>query len=302
MEGKRIDRDCGLGTAYERYVFYQWLERIAARYEATSFLEGPVDGMAGVPGVFGLGLAQRGIAVHAAFTDAAQAELSTAIYREERAPVTTHVAAPDALDALPTADIVLSYHALSFVPDPAAYLKALARKARKALVVTVCNPDTWGVRVIRGFSKLRGMTGVDAPAIWRTETLAPLLWELGVVKEHEYFDCPWWPDLQVSPGQSLQDRLKQMLPWRRRENLEFTATDGELSKTHVYGAGRWPYFGGGGWHEELLPALLKHPAFDGGPRKVREWTSHLHGFVVDVRPRTPQAKRRIRLVGAPEAD
>jgi hypothetical protein len=51
-----------------------------------------------------------------------------------------------------------------------------------------------------------------------------------------------------------------------------------------------------------LPALLKHPAFDGGPRKVREWTSHLHGFVVDVRPRTPQAKRRIRLVGAPEAD
>jgi hypothetical protein len=61
----------------------------------------------------------------------------------------------------------------------------------------------------------------------------------------------------------------------------------------VYGPDKWPYFGGEGWVEELLPALLRHPGFDGSTSRLRARIAHLHAFVVDVRPRTPQARRRL---------
>lgn len=296
MKGQVITHDYGLGTAYERYCFYQWLDRIADAYGVESFLEGPIDGMAGVPGTHGVGLAKRGIKVTAAFDSEAQAAATRAIYEGENAKVDTRVVSETDLSSLPQSDMVVCYHALSFVGDWNAYLRAVAKLAKKVLVVTVCNPDTWGITVIRAAGRLRGQKGLEPPPEWQTKTLAPVLWELGLVKEHEYFDCPWWPDLQVSPGQSLSDRIRSF--FGKKEPMEFTAKGGELAKKHVYGAGRWAYFGGPGWHEELLPALLMHPGFDGGPQRLRALTAHLHGFVVDVRPRTPQARRRVPIVAA----
>ena len=49
-----------------------------------------------------------------------------------------------------------------------------------------------------------------------------------------------------------------------------------------------------GWVDELLPGLLKHPCFEGArSAAVRARTAHLHGFVVDMRPRTPRERRRL---------
>ena len=293
-----VEHDRGLGTAYERYCFYQLLEQWAARFEVESFLEGPVDGMAGVAGVHGVGLARRGVPVVSAVPTEQHAQVARAVYATGGSLAEVLVAGEDAesVARLPRSDMVVCYHALSFVPDWRAYLQAVAALARKVLVVTVCNPDNWGVSVVRAMARLRGVAGMEAPESWRTEVLAPELWRLGRVREHTYFDCPWWPDLQVSAGQSLTDRLRRMTSAKK---FQFTDTpeESQLAERFVYGDGRWPYFGGDGWVDELLPALLKHPAFEGARSKiVRRRSAHLHAFVVDMRPRTPRQRRSLAQV------
>ena len=136
---------------------------------------------------------------------------------------------------------------------------------------------------------------MEPPAEWHTETLAPLLWELGRVRDHAYFDCPWWPDLQVSPGQTLFDRTKGLFRTKRKD-VTFTADGGVLAQRFVYGQQKWPYFGDEGFKEELGPALRRHPSFEVAPMKIRARAAHLHAFAVDVAPRTPQARRRLTTV------
>jgi hypothetical protein len=288
-----VPEDRGLGTAYERWCFYQLLEQWAHDFEVETFLEGPIDGMAGVAGVHGVGLAKRGVKVVTALPTEEHAAVARGVYARCAAPVEVVVAGQHDVDTLPKADMVVCYHALSFVDDWRTYLEKCAAKAKKALVVTVCNPDNWGVAIIRSIARARGVSGMEAPESWRTDILGPELWRLGRVKEHAYFDCPWWPDLQVSPGQSLTDRLKRMAGGK---GFRFTDTHegSELAARFVYGVDRWPYFGGPGWLDELEPALLRHPCFEGAKNaKVRMRTAHLHGFVVDLRPRTPRERRRL---------
>ena len=294
---QHITHDRGLGSAYERYCFYQMVEAWADAYEIGSALEGPVDGMAGIAGVHCVGLARRGIRVVSAVATAEKGDIARAVYAEaapNSGAEVRVVADPMRAHDLPISDLVIAYHSLPLVGDWRAYLKQLARLARKVLIVTVCNPDNWGVALIRNVGKLRGIGGLEPPAVWHKETLAPALWELGRVREHVYFDAPWWPDLQVSAGQSLLDRTKQLLR-QKKKSVAFTASEdgAALAQRYVYGAPNWPYFGGTSWSNELLPALLRHPGFDGTRSKLASRIAHLHGFVVDMRPRTPQAKRRI---------
>jgi hypothetical protein len=299
-----ITHDRGLGSAYERYHFYQLVARWAESFGIKSLLEGPRDGMAGVPGVHGVGVARQGIPVLSVVRSREQAEVTRAVYERTGAttfevrtlegPLDTDDFAP--VRALPPHDMVIAYHALE-TRDWRPYLRALGRLARKILVVTTCNPHNWGVTIVRSVATLRGVRGLAAPDAWRTEILAPELWEIGRVKSHVYFDAPWWPDLQVSPGQSLLDRAKRLWTTRARE-MEFTASgrDSVLAQRFVYGAERWPYFGGEGWLDELQPALERHPAFEGRKGRLGRLAAHLHAFVVDTSPRTPQARRRLEQV------
>lgn len=290
-----IEHDRGLGSAYERYVFYQWLDRWATTYGIESALEGPVDGMAGVPGVHGVGLARRGIPVVSAVSSEAQAVVTRGVYARAEAPVTVRVVHDLEDPSLAPADLVIAYHALSFVPDWRAYVKRMAKLAKKLLVVTVCNPDNWGVNVMQLVARARGMRGFEAPESWHTETLSPVLWEVGRVREHVYFDCPWWPDVPVSAGQSVTDRLRQLVgQLKNKEDVKAGGgPDAKLADKFVYDGSKWPYFGGAGWIDELFPALVKHPCFDGSTMKSLPRFAHLHAFVVDMRPRTPQARRRL---------
>jgi hypothetical protein len=290
-----IDLDRGLGTAYERWCFYQRMARWAAEYEVESALEGPVDGMAGVRAVHCAGLARDGVKVVAAVPSEASARVARGVYeavaRGRGTSVEVRVADPSRVDELPKSDLVLVYHALPFVQDWRKYLATLGKLARKVLIVATCNPDNWGFRAV----SLMGR--VTAPDVWRTETLAPALWELGHVRDHVYFDAPWWPDLPVAPGQSLGNRLKHMFTSSKGARFAPPESGAVLASKYVYGPERWPYFGGPGWVDELEPALLRHPAFEGS--RFARRAAHLHAFVVDVRPRTPQARRR--LAQMPEA-
>jgi hypothetical protein len=293
---QRIDHDRGLGTAYERWCFYQRVDRWAEDYGVQSALEGPLDGMAGVSGVHLVGLARRGIAVTSAVPTEEKARIARGVYeRAGGGGASVRVVDPSrVVQELPPADMVIAYHALPLVDDWRGYLASIAKLARKVVVVTVCNPDNWGVAAIRLAGRLRGRRDLEPPETWRTEVLAPELWAIGRVRDHVYFDAPWWPDLQVAPGQSLLDRTRQLVR-QARGDVRFTAQErgAKLAERFVYGPERWPYFGGDGWVDELFPALLRHPGFDGSASKLRSRLAHLHAFVVDVRPRTPQARRKL---------
>jgi hypothetical protein len=309
-----VDRDRGLGTAYERFHFYRLLDRWADEYGAASALEGPLDGMAGIGGVHLVGLARRGLRATSAHRSAQSADLARLVYGatcEGQGTASPSRPAVDvcvlgdplrAADELAPCDLVVAYHALPLADDWRAYLRAVARLAKKVLIVTVCNPDNWGVLAIRLAGSVRGLGGMAAPATWHTAVLAPALWEIGRVREHVYFDAPWWPDLQVAPGQSLAHRAGQLFG-QRRGDVRFTAeTRGAaLAERFVYGPENWPYFGGGAWKAELEPALARHPSFEGARPAVARRVAHLHAFVVDMRPRTPQAKRRLALARSDDA-
>ncbi len=293
-----IAQDRGLGTAYERWCFYQLMAKWAAEYEVETVLEGPVDGVAGVRGVHSVGLARDGVRVVSCVTSEGSAAIARGVYGRAapRAAVDVRVVVDEArvgeVGELPASDMVLIYHALPFVDDWRRYLSGVAKLARKVLVVATCNPDNWG------FMAVRLVGGVPAPEVWRSETLAPALWELGRVREHVYFDAPWWPDLPVAPGQSLAHRLKQLVVGSGGARFAPPEHGAVLSPKYVYGPERWPYFGGPGWLDDLQPALLRHPAFEGGPPTIVRRAAHLHAFVVDMRPRTPQARRRLAVAEA----
>ena len=293
-----IDRDRGLGTAYERWCFYQLVEKWALEYGVESALEGPVDGMAGISGVHLVGLARQGIHVASASTTPEKVSLAREVYDTALAvaPVDLRLVVDpmDAADQLPRADMVIAYHSLHLVDDWRDYLRALAKLARKVLVVTVCNPDNWGVALVRTARRLRGQRGVDVPRTWCTEALAPELWSLGRVRDHVYFDAPWWPDLQVAPRAiAARSRAatgfaaaRQGAVYRRRGERE--ARRPLRLRSRALALLRRRRMG-----RRALPALLRHPGFDGTPTRWIPRLAHLHAFVVDMRPRTPQARRRL---------
>jgi hypothetical protein len=285
-----IEKDRGLGTAYERFCFYQRMQGWAEEYGVETALEGPFDGMAGIRSVHAAGLARRGVRVVAAVRSEEARAVARAVYAAVAPEGRVDVPVVDdeaRVGELPASDMVLVYHALPFVGDWRTYLATLGGLARKVLIVATCNPHNWG------FTAVRWLGGPRAPASWTTEALAPALWELGRVRDHIYFDAPWWPDLPVAPGQSLADRLKQMVMVRGGARFATPQEGARLSAKYVYGPDRWPYFGGPGWLDELEPALLRHPALEGAAERVVKRMAHLHAFVVDMRPRTPQARRSL---------
>ena len=54
------EEDRGLGTTFERFAIYKWLDSVADRYAVYTVLEGPGDGVAGILGIHSIPLARRG--------------------------------------------------------------------------------------------------------------------------------------------------------------------------------------------------------------------------------------------------
>ena len=125
---------------------------------------------------------------------------------------------------LPKSDLVV-VHGDAPGSDWRTPLLALGKLAVKLVVVGVENPGAWRAEARSLFARVAG--GVNGGSGWgRTEALAPVLWEIGRVREHAFLDVP-----------RLATRA---------------------------------------------PRLARRVA----PR---------HAFVVDVTPRSPQARRRLRL-------
>jgi hypothetical protein len=260
-------RDVGLGTAYERWAVYELLKTWLQTLDVSTALEGPVDGMAGIPGLHLLPAAVRGARVTVVVPDSEAAEVVRDVYRtvgvEDRLDVRVSNGWPDG-----TYDVVLTYNALPSVPDWRGYLVDAARHARWQLWVSVTNPASYGVFVRKALRLLqpglRPMELFDHPST-RAGVLEPELLRYGLIVADAYVDCPWWPDLFVETGETLLTGTLSRLPFGRRFRRGPAAGPpvSDAAEPFLYGPGHFPFFGGTGWSKELEPALRRHPNLDG---------------------------------------
>jgi hypothetical protein len=275
------ERDVGLGTAYERLAVYGLLRRWAQTHGVRTALEGPVDGMAGMPGLHLLPLAREGVRVTVASPDAPALERVREVYERlgcHGQLTTVRVATPRELPE--GADLVLSFNALPLVEDWSGYLKDLASRAGRLLALVITNPSSYGVairKVMRLLEKDRVPELFDHPAT-RAERLLAELSACGEVEvlDRTYVDCPWWPDLFVPTGQTTLQGILGRLPFRLPQLPKREARPAGF----IHGTGAFPLLEGEPGHDQLRAALRWHPTFDGlGPWLGRAFGHH-HAFLV----------------------
>jgi hypothetical protein len=264
MGDPTIEADVGLGTAYERLAVYALLDRWFVNAGLRSALEGPVDGMAGMPGLHLIGLARQGINVTVALPDTRALEIVRRTYRwlgiEERL---TTLCAADPLEIPGQFDLVLTYNALPLVEDWRSYLTRLTALAARSLLVSVTNPSSYGVklrRMQRTLELRRTPELFDHPSTREAE-LRPALDRLGTIEDSAFVDCPWWPDLFVPTGQTLWQGTLGRLPGLgalMRNRSAARARPGRFT----YAPEHFPLFPRQPGHDEMTKALARHPVFD----------------------------------------
>ena len=260
-------RDVGLGTAYERWAVYELLGKWLTGEPPKTALEGPVDKMAGIPGLHLLPAAALGTRVTVIVPDEEGAEVVRGVYRT--------VGLEDRLDARAgnswpeeTFDLVLTYNALPSVPDWKRYLAEAAAHARRQLVVSVTHPGSYGVFLRRALRLAqpgeKTLEPFDHPSS-SPRALEPELHRFGRITGDAYVDCPWWPCLSVETGETLLSGTLSRLPFgaRFRRGPAAAAPADPGQEPFLYGPGRFPFFGGDGWADELQPALRRHPNLEG---------------------------------------
>lgn len=84
------------------------------------------------------------------------------------------------------ADLVVVRRGFENTPGWRAYLRALAMVTGKILIVAIPNGGHWRARVGHSF---RSHAAHDPCTV---ETLAPVLWEIGRVRERVFYDAPRW--------------------------------------------------------------------------------------------------------------
>jgi hypothetical protein len=263
-------RDVGLGTAYERWAVYELLRKWLASNPPRTALEGPIDGMAGIPGLHLMPAAALGARVTVVAPDAEGAAVVRGVYETaglaDRLDVRIGPAWPDG-----PFDVVLTYNALPSVPNWRAHLSEAAARAERTLVVSVTHPSSYGVYLRRALRLLqpgpKPLELFDHPST-SARLLEPELRRYGRIVDDAFVDCPWWPDLFVDTGETLLTGTLGRLPLGRRflqGPAAPSSAAAQADEPFLYGPGRFPFFGGAGWFDELEPALRRHPNGDGGP-------------------------------------
>jgi len=240
-------------------------------------MEGPFDGMAGIPGVHLLTQAHRGVDVLAVHENDAGADQIRAVYAAHELSHRLQCEVSSLPPENCGVDIVLSFNALPLVQDWRSYLAALFSTRAKHLVLVVTNPASYGVYLRKALRVLDASS--TEPELFDHEATKydPLSQELGRhgrILRHEYLDCPWWPDLFVPTGESLlSGTLKRFgLTREKSEPSSFT-----------YGVDNFPYKNAVG-AKDLIKAMKKHPGFEQAPHAFARLFGHHQLFVVERTP------------------
>jgi hypothetical protein len=276
------EKDLGLGTAYERVAIYRLFDRWANGRTVRTACEGPIDGMAGMPGLHLLGLAHQGVAVTVCSPDDGALERVRALYGGQgvEARLTTRRLAADAIPA-ERVDILVSYNALPYVDDWRDHLARLFEASARWFFVVVSNPVSYGTYLRRAQRSLRGEHVVELfdHECTRRALIEPELARHGRVVEHDYLDCPWWPDFLLPARQNLAGDLLGKL---RRMAGRGGGTNGDAAPPRfVFDEHSYPFFEGQPGYAETMRSMRLHPTFDRAPEPVARFFGHLHGYLVE---------------------
>lgn len=206
--------DTGLGTTFERWALNRCLVRLIQERGIETVLEGPGDGMTGIPGINSMVLGRMGARVSLLLPDEApKAQYARTVWSHyvpaESAPsIDTRSLKPG--QPLPYADgefdLAWNFNVLTRQPDPAALLAEMARVSRRYVLVFVPNARNYSFGLHRLHHRVAGQPwdhgtiGLMGPG-----PLRRLLEPLGLRPlETIYVDCPWWPDI-VDFGQLIAD-------------------------------------------------------------------------------------------------
>lgn len=203
--------DRGLGTTFERFAVYRWLEYVANYCAIHTVLEGPGDGVAGIPGIHSISLARRGCEVTVALGGTAEIALAERAWAAQSCLAQVDFARVDGFTLpFPAScfDLVWNFNRLSFL-NPQALVAEMVRLSRRYVALVVPNRRNYGFPARRLYHHRTGLpwpygdTKVMDPSAVRT-----LLKQAGLrVLEVRWLDVPWWPDI-IDPAA----RLKAMIP------------------------------------------------------------------------------------------
>ncbi len=275
-------QDLGLGTAYERVAIYKLFDRWAEGRRMESAAEGPLDGMAGIPGLHLMGFAHRGVRASVCLPDDDALARVRAIYRHQGIEDHLSTSRID-VDALPSGpvDVLVSYNALPYVDDWRGYLRRLLSADARWFFLVVSNPVSYGTYLRRAQRKLRGERVVELfdHEATRRSVLEPEIEQHGRIVSHDYLDCPWWPDFLLPARKNLAgDTLARMKGLLGRD-----PSAGAGPARFVFGEEQYPFFEGIDGHEDLVRSMRAHPVFDRAPEPVARFFGHLHGYLVERR-------------------
>jgi len=270
----------GLGTAYERYAIHRLVQAWGAHRGIATALEGPLDGVAGMPGLHLLPLARQGVLVTVASADRRARDQVRQIYEGCGLADRVQVVAPNELAAGQRFDLVLSFNALPLLSDWRAYLAAVAERGARYLIVIVTNPMSYGARLRR---LLSGADAGPEPPLYDHEATDPdalvaALEQRGTIRARTYVDCPWWPDLFVPTGQTLVGWLLAGAPRLAACTPRLT------SHQFDHEPDRYP-FGRRSLPRPLRNAPRRHPVFDNGPAWLGRWFGHHQAFLIEIAQR-----------------
>jgi len=194
----------GLGTAYERRAIYRRILRWSERTRPASAAEGPLDGMAGMPGLHLIPLARQGVPITVILPSSAALERVRTVYA--RAGLERQLRTIESDEVPPDCrfDWLLAFNALPLARDWRALLSALSTRAER-LALFVSHPwsyGTWIRRASRIASRVPKAELFDHGAT-RAHALESELRSLGRIEDVAWVDCPWWPDLFVEAGETL---------------------------------------------------------------------------------------------------
>jgi hypothetical protein len=191
--------DRGLGTTFERFAIYAWLESVADRCAFHVVLEGPGDGIAGIPGIHSIPLARRGCQVTVALEAPAEADLARRAWAAQGCLAQGDFVCVRGFP-LPFAsrhfDLVWNFNRLPFL-DPWLLVGEMARLSRRYVALVVPNRRNYGFPARRLYHRRTRLSWpYGNTAVMDPGTACRLLEETGLrALEVRWLDVAWWPDL-----------------------------------------------------------------------------------------------------------
>lgn len=195
----------GLGTTYERFILHRYFERIKDTYSISSVLEVPSFGMTGISGINSMWWAGHGVPVTVVDDNEDRISLISRVWREVSLEVDLLFRLKYAPFLFPdqSFDLCWNFASLWFVPDLRAFLKELARVARKVIFICVPNRRNVGYLLRSLFSRNTELdarlANVDPGRI--KEVMLESNW---VTAGDGFLDVPPWPDIPLKKEEMLR--------------------------------------------------------------------------------------------------